>query len=91
MYLVYEKNYLGHGEVDCIDESEMMLFVSRDKALLEMDHRKNAYIASADNSFTFMPGESTEECIVFADELSEHGDTREGEFHICLAKLRLQA
>lgn len=47
------------------------------------------YIEDKDNDFTFMENESSDKCMVFADELSPTGDDRSGEFHICLVKLEV--
>ena len=87
MYLVYEKNYLGYGEVDCVEQSDMKLWSNKENALADMQQRKEMYIADKDNDFTFMEEEGTRECIVFADELESDGVSRNGEFHICLVEL----
>lgn len=87
MYLVYEKNYLSYGDVDCVEEADMKLFTNEQSALEEMKRRKKMYIEDKDNDFTFMENESSRVCFVFADELSDTGDDRAGEFHICLVKL----
>ena len=31
MFLVYEKNYLSYGDVDCIEETDMKLFSNKDE------------------------------------------------------------
>ena len=90
MFLVYEKNYLSYGEVDCVAEEDMSLHIYEKNAREDMQTRKKMYIADKDNDFTFMEDESSEDCIVFADEYNEERDTRSGEFHICLAKLRAE-
>lgn len=89
MYLVYEKNYLSYGDVDCVEENDMKLFSNKQFALAEMEQRKKMYVEDKENDFTFMENESSETCIVFADELSENRDDRTGEFHICLVKLEV--
>lgn len=48
------------------------------------------YIEDTENDFTYMENESSENCIVFADELSKTGDDREGEFHICVVELEVE-
>ena len=73
MFLVYEKNYLGYGDVDCIEETDMKLFSNKYNALKDMQRRKSMYIEDIDNEFTFMENESSDTCIVFADELSKNG------------------
>lgn len=88
MFLVYEKNYLSYSDVDCVEETDMKLFSNKDNAIKEMERRKSMYIEDNDNDFTFMENESSDTCIVFADELSENGDDRSGEFHICLVELK---
>ena len=87
MYLVYEKNYLNF-DVDCVEETEMKLFSNKKSAINNMLERKESYI-NEDNTFTFMKEESSKECLVFADELNDDGETREGEFHICLVELEV--
>lgn len=87
MFLVYEKNYLSYGDVDCVEETDMKLFSNGKSALKDMERRKRMYIEDKDNDFTFMEDESSCECLVFADELSAHGDDRAGEFHICMVRL----
>lgn len=89
MYLVYEKNYLNYGDVDCVEQSDMKLWVNKKNALADMQKRKEMYIADKYNDFTFMEKEGTSECIVFADELESDGISRSGEFHICLVKLKV--
>lgn len=90
MFLVYEKNYLNYGDVDCVEEADMKLFADKEKALTDMQRRKEMYIDDEDNDFTFMEDESSDTCLVFADELSSHGDDRSGEFHICLVELETE-
>lgn len=87
MYLVYEKNYLAYGEVDCVEKTDMRLWRNKENALADMQSRKEMYIKDVDNDFTFMENEGTNECLVFADELEPDGKCRSGEFHICLAEL----
>jgi len=87
MFLVYEKNYLNYGDVDCVEESDMKLHRAKDKALSDMHERKKEYIEDKENDFTFMEDESSETCIVFADEYDKEHDSRIGEFHICLVEL----
>lgn len=89
MFLVYEKNYLNYG-VDCVEETDMKLYDTKEKAITEMERRKTMYIEDTENDFTYMENESSENCIVFADELSETGDDREGEFHICVVELEVE-
>lgn len=89
MFLVYEKNYLSYGDVDCVEETDMKLFNNKKSALEEMENRKNMFINDKDNDFTFMENESSDTCFVFADELNPHGDDRSGEFHICLVELEV--
>ena len=89
MFLVYEKNYLSYGDVDCVEEIDMKLFSNGKSALEDMERRKKMYIEDEDNGFTFMEDESSDTCFVFADELSLHGDDRSGEFHICLVRLEV--
>ena len=67
----------------------MKLFTTKEDAIKDMERRKIMYIDDKDNDFTFMENESSENCIVFADELSEYEDDREGEFHICLVELNV--
>ena len=88
MYLVYEKNYLNYGEVDCVEQADMKLWSNKENAIADMQERKEMYIADKDNDFTFMENESNDECIVFADELLKDG-SRSGEFHICLVELKV--
>jgi hypothetical protein len=90
MFLVYEKNDLGRRDVDCVEESDMKLFTTKEDAIKDMECRKTMYIDDNDNDFTFMEDESSENCIVFADELSENEDDRAGEFHICMVELEVQ-
>lgn len=90
MFLVYEKNYLNYGDVDCVEESDMKLWQCRNDAIRDMQNRKSLYILDKDNDFTFMEAESSDKCFVFADELSLRGDDRSGEFHICLVELQAQ-
>ena len=33
MFLVYEKNYLSYGDVDCIEETDMKLFSKKENAI----------------------------------------------------------
>lgn len=87
MYLVYEKNYLNYGEVDCVEESDMKLWTNKESAIEDMQSRKNVYIEDKDNGFTFMEDESNDNCFVFADEL--RNGYRDGEFHICLVELKV--
>lgn len=89
MFLVYEKNYLNYGDVDCVEEVDMKLFNNEKAALEDMERRKAMYIEDEDNGFTFMEDESSDTCFVFADELNPHGDDRSGEFHICLVRLEV--
>lgn len=84
MYLVYEKNYLNY-DVDCVEETDMKLWSTKENAIADMTARKNMYIEDEDNDFTFMEDESSDTCFVFADELDN--DYRSGEFHICLVEL----
>ena len=86
MYLVYEKNYLNY-DVDCVEETDMNLWSSKENAIADMEKRKNMYIEDEDNDFTFMEDESSDTCFVFADELNKNRDDRSGEFHICLVEL----
>jgi hypothetical protein len=88
MYLVYEKNYLSHGDVDFVEETDMKLWNEKKNAILDMECRKKMYVEDEYNGFTYMENESSETCIVFADELSPHGDYRSGEFHICMVELQ---
>lgn len=89
MFLVYEKNYLSYGDVDCVEESDMKLWANKKDAVVDMKSRKNMYVEDEDNDFTYMENESSDTCIVFADELSANGDDRSGEFHICLVELKV--
>jgi hypothetical protein len=89
MYLVYEKNYLNYGDVDCVEETYMKLWTNKENAITDMQTRKEMYIEDEDNDFTFMEDESSDECIVFADELQKNGTDRSGEFHICLVELKV--
>ena len=73
MFLVYEKNYLNYGDVDCVEETDMKLWTSKENAIADMQKRKERYIEDKDNGFTFMEDESWIECFVFADELYENG------------------
>lgn len=86
MYLVYEKNYLNY-DIDCVEETDMKLWATKEKALADMEARKEAYIEDEDNDFTFMEDESSDDCLVFADKLNKNEDYRSGEFHICLVEL----
>lgn len=38
MFLVYEKNYLNYG-VDCVKETDMKLYDTKEKAITEMKRR----------------------------------------------------
>ena len=89
MFLVYEKNYLNYGDVDCVEEFDMKLWTSKENAIADMQKRKERYIEDKDNDFTFMEDESRIDCFVFADELYENGYDRSGEFHICLVELQV--
>ncbi len=89
MYLVYEKNYLSYGDVDCVEEVDMKLWSNKENAIIDMQTRKEMYIADEDNGFTFMEDESNDKCLVFADELWENGSGRDGEFYICLVELEI--
>ena len=89
MYLVYEKNYLSYGDVDCVEETDMKLWTNKENAITDMETRKEMYIVDEDNDFTFMEDESSNECFVFADELQKNKDDRSGEFHICLVELKV--
>ena len=33
MFLVYEKNYLSYGDVDCVEETDMKLYDTKEKAI----------------------------------------------------------
>lgn len=87
MYLVYEKNYLSYGYIDCVEESDMKLWKEKQDAIKDMQERKQKYIEDENNDFTFMEDESFDTCLVFADSLD--GEFREGEFHICLVELKV--
>lgn len=88
VFLVYEKNYLCHNDVDCVEESDMKLYYSKKSAMADMRNRKKKYI-EGENNFTFMENESTDDCYIFADELGSNGEDRSGEFHICIARLEV--
>lgn len=90
MYLVYEKNYLTYGDVDCVEESDMKLWKDKKNAEKDMRRRKAMYISNKDNGFTFMKDESSKDCFVFADELHVNEIDRNGEFHICLTELDIE-
>ena len=66
------------------------LYDTKEKAITEMKRRKTMYIEDTENDFTYMENESSQNFIVFADELSKTGDDREGEFHICVAELEVE-
>lgn len=87
MFFVFEKNYLSGGDCDCVEVPDMELFHHKQNAIDEMNRRKQHYIESENNNFTFMPDESDEDCYVFADGLCEQCDDRDGEFHICMIEL----
>lgn len=87
MYLVYEKNYLNYGGVDCVEETDMKLWKHEVNAVIDMYERKEKYISDKDNDFTFMENESDDKCFVFADELCKNNNDRSGEFHICMVEL----
>ena len=86
MCLVYEKNYLNYEDVDCVEEGSMKLFSNIDNAMKEMKRRKLKYIEDTSNGFIYMEDESTNTCIVFADDLIISNNDRSG-FYICLVKL----
>lgn len=86
MFLVYEENYLKDCDVDCLEEADMKLYSDKSMAIDDINTRMEKYIADTDNGFTFLPEESSDTCLVFADELQDSGD-RDGEFHICLIEL----
>lgn len=86
MFLVYEKNYLRDCDIDTIEKSDIKLYSDKSMAIDDIKTRMEKYIADPDNGFTFMPQESSDTCLVFADELQDSGD-RDGEFHICLMEL----
>ena len=88
MYLVYEKNYLCSGEIDCVYEEEMQLWTSKTDAIADMNMRKAMY--ELENDFTFMENESNDSCYIFAEGLCPDGVSRDGEFHICLVHLNVQ-
>lgn len=90
MYLVYEKNYLNYGDVDCVEEDDMKLYSKKENATSEMERRKQMYIDDDENDFTFMEDESLENTFVFADELNKINGNRCGEFHICLVELNIE-
>lgn len=90
MYLVYEKNYLSYGDVDCVEETDMKLWNEKKNAIMDMELRKKMYVEDEGNGFTYMEDESSDTCIVFVDELSPHGDDRSGEFHICMVELQVK-
>ena len=81
MFLVYEKNYLCY-EIDCVEESEMKLWSDENKAIADMNNRKQKYIEDEENDFTFLERESSPNCFVFADGLSKDGKFRSGEYHV---------
>ena len=85
--MVYEKNYLNYGDVDCVEEVDMKLWKSEINAVIDMQERKEKYTADKENGFTFMKNESNDRCFVFADELCANGYDRSGEFHICLVEI----
>lgn len=87
MFLVYEKNYLTGADVDCVEESDMQLFMTKEAATNEMKCRMKRYISDPHTMFTFMKEESSDTCFVIADQLTPDTDDREGEFHICMAEL----
>ena len=87
MFLVYEKNYMVNGIVDCVEESDMKLCLLKEDAIDDMRNRKNSYCSYKNEDFTFMEDESDENCFVIADGLEADGESRCGEFHICLAEL----
>ena len=89
MYLVYEKNYLNYGDVDCVEEEDMKLFSNKGSAIKERERIKLIYIEDTENGFTYMEDESTDTCIVFADDLIISNNDRSGEFHICLVELNV--
>ena len=82
MYLVYEKNY-GLNDVDCVEESEFALFHSKEKALQDMQRRKEKLLE--DESFSFIENKSDETCLVMVD--CPVKDFVEAEVHICLTKI----
>lgn len=90
MFLVYEKNYLSYGDVDCVEETDMKLYDTKEKAITEMERRKTMYIEDTENDFTYMEMKVLKIVLLFADELSETGDDREGEFHICVVELEVE-
>lgn len=87
MYLVFEKNYLSYGDVDCVEKEDIRLWSKKENAIKDMQKRKEKYIEDKDNGFTFMAQESSDDCFVFADELNSDQSAREGEFHICMVEL----
>lgn len=86
-YLVYEVNMLKYCDIDAVEEEDMSLYATAEEAYAEMARRKQMYIEDKDNGFTYMENESCDNCIVFADDLWEDGETREGEFHIRMKPL----
>lgn len=84
MYLVYEKNNFGEN-IDCVDESEMRLFSTMEKALAEMRLRKNSYMMIEGN--TFVEKESDDFDYVF----SVKDEDINGKLHICVANIDVDA
>lgn len=84
-YLVYEKNYITGGDMDCVEEGDMRLFSHKNDALKEMYKRYDEY--SKEDYYAFMKNESRKDCYVFAENLSPNGNDRDGEFHVCLVAL----
>lgn len=78
VYLVYEKNYLTGGDVDCVEEYEMEIFAKEEDAQKNMQDRKQAY---EEEGFLFSEEDSTEEKLYFVDQ------TGDGFFIICMARL----
>ena len=83
MYLVLEKNY-GLTEVDIVEESEMKLYTTKEKAMEDLLNRKKSYQKEA--VFTFVPDESSETAFVMANEMDEDGSCN-GKFVITMMEI----
>lgn len=83
-YLVLKANY-GVPDVDIVERNEMSLFHTRTEALAELNKRKDAYLKEA--HFTFLPDESSETSLTFAEGFEAEDGTSDGKFVISLFEL----
>lgn len=83
VYLIYEKNYLLCPDTDSIRECDMALFSTKEKAIKEMQKRKENYLK--DENYVFAEKESNESKLVLSKEISADGcSEKRGGLIICM-------